>query len=312
MRKLVLLVLVALLIPAMFIAGQQKKFVAIATGGTAGTYYPLGGAMAEIINKNVPTVNASAQSTGASVANINMLSTDEVQVALVQNDIAYYAAAGLEMFAGKKVANIRGISVLYPETIQIITVTNTRITSLGEVRGKRVAVGAAGSGTEANARQILEEAGIRYADISVQYLNFAEAANALRDGNVDVAFLTAGTPTAAVRDLASQRDVVVLPVPASVANKVIQKYPFYTRFSIPRDTYPKQIAAVNTLAVNAMLICQANLDEQTVYEMTKAIYSNLDRLILAHAKGREILKETALDGMPIAVHPGAERFFKGR
>jgi TRAP transporter TAXI family solute receptor len=311
MKKLILLALVALLIPAMFVAGQQKKFIAIATGGTAGTYYPLGGAMAEIINKNVATVNASAQSTGASVANINMLSTDEVQMAMVQNDITYYAFNGEEMFKDKKVANLRGIAVLYAETIQIITVTNTRITSLAELKGKRVAVGAAGSGTEANARQILEAAGITYKDISVQYLNFADAANALRDGNVDVAFLTAGTPTAAVRDLASQRDVVVLPVPANIAAKVIQKYPFYTKFTIVKDTYPKQAADVTTLAVDAMLICQAGLDDQTVYEMTKAIFTNLDRLILAHAKGKEIRKETALDGMPIPVHPGAERFFKG-
>ena len=161
-----------------------QKFINIATGGTAG--------------KNVPGANASAQSTGASVANINLLQQDKVDIAFVQNDIAYYAVNGSEMFKDKKVPSIQGLATLYPETIQIVTLDKSGIKSLNDVKGKRVAVGAAGSGTEANARQILEAYGITYDDIKVQYLSFAEASNALKDGNVDVAFVTAGHPTAAI------------------------------------------------------------------------------------------------------------------
>lgn len=190
----------------------EKKYINIATGGTAGTYYPLGGAMAEILNKAIPGMNASAQSTGATVANINMLKDGSVDLAIVQNDITFYAANGTEMFKDKKVSNLKAIAALYPETVQMVTLEKNGIKSVAELKGKRVAVGAAGSGTEANARQILEAAGITYDDITVQYLSFGEAANALKDGNVDVGFVTAGFPTSAIQDIASQHKVRVLSI----------------------------------------------------------------------------------------------------
>lgn len=152
-----------------------QKFINIATGGTVGTYFPLGGAVADILNKNIPGANASAQSTGASVANINLLQQGKVDLAFVQNDIAYYAANGVEMFKDKKVAGLKGLATLYPKTIQIVALDKSGITSLDQIKGKRVAVGVAGSGTEANARQILEAYGITYKDISVQYLSFGVA-----------------------------------------------------------------------------------------------------------------------------------------
>ena len=170
----------------------SNKFINIATGGTAGTYYPIGGAMAEILNKAIPGMNASAQSTGATVANINMLKEGSVDLAIVQNDITYYAVNGTEMFKDKKVENLRGIAARYPETCQIVTLESTGIKSIADLKGKRVAVGAAGSGAEANARQILEAYGITYDDIDEQFLSFGEAASALKDGNVDAAFVTAG------------------------------------------------------------------------------------------------------------------------
>lgn len=312
MKKLVLVALAILLVPLAFVGAQQKMFLNIATGGTAGTYYPLGGAMAEIINKNVPDVNATAVSTGASVANINMLATDEVQMAMVQNDVTYYAFTGTEMFKDKKQSNLRGMSTIYYETIQVVTLANAGIRSLSDLKGKRIAVGAAGSGTEANARQILEAVGITYNDIRPQYLSFAEAANSLRDGNVDVAFLTAGAPTAAVRDVAAQRDVMLVPIPQDVATRIIQRYPFYAVQKLPAGTYPKQDTEISTLAVKAMLVVSASLPEQLVYNITRAIYTNLDRLALAHAIGRVIKTETALEGMPIPLHPGAERFLKAK
>ncbi len=310
MKKWLLVTLVILLIPLSF-AGAQKMFLNIATGSTAGTYYPLGGAMTEIINKNVSSVNATAVSTGASVANVNMLATDEVQLAFIQNDVTYYAYTGTEMFKDKKVAGLRGVATLYNETIQVVTLANSGIRSLADLKGRRVAVGAAGSGTEANARQILEAVNLTYNDIKPQYLSFAEAANGLRDANVDVAFLTAGAPTAAVRDVASQKDVALVPIPADLAKKIIAKYPFYAVQNLPAGTYPKQAAAVSTLAVKAMLVVNASLKEDTVYAITKAIFTNIDRLALAHAAGKAIQKETATEGMPIPLHPGVEKFLKG-
>jgi len=211
MRRLAIVTaLLAILCTAAFASGgtegtatgakQETVFLNIGTGGTAGTYYPLGGALADIISKNVKGVNAAAVSTGASVANINKLIEKEFQMVLVQNDVTFYAYSGTEMFKDKAMKSLRGIASLYYETIQIITLTSTGIKSFDDLRGKRIAVGAAGSGTEVNARQILEVVGLTYNDIKPQYLSFAEAANGLRDGNTDAAVITGGVPTAAVRD----------------------------------------------------------------------------------------------------------------
>ncbi len=308
MKKL-LVILFALFVLAS-LGAQDRVFVNIGTGGTAGTYYPLGGAMAELISKAYPYINATAVSTGASVANINKLVEGEFQLVMVQNDVTFYAYNGTEMFKDNAKPNLRGVGTLYGETIQIVTVTSSKVKSLNDLRGKRIAVGAAGSGTEVNCRQILEALGLSYNDVSPQYLNFAEAANGLRDGNVDVAVVTAGVPTAAIRDVASQKDVVILPVSNALAAKLIAKYPFYTKFQIPKSTYPKQAGDVQTLAVKAMLLVDASADEQLVYDMTKAIFTGTERLAMAHAQGANIKKASAQDGMPIPLHPGATRFFK--
>jgi uncharacterized protein len=291
-------------------AKAEKKFLNIATGGTAGTYYPIGGAMAEILNKSIPGMNASAQSTGATVANINMLKEGSVDLAIVQNDITYYAANGIEMFKDKKVDNLRGIATLYPETCQIITLDKSGIQSIADLKGKRVAVGAAGSGVEANARQILAAYGIQYDDIQVQYLSFGEAASALKDNNVDAAFITAGYPTAAVQDIASQNKVRLLPVDVDKADAMIAKYPFYTKTTIPAGTYSGFDVDVPAISVMAMLVATDKVDDALGYEITKALFSNLDKLRNAHAVGKLISKEGAQKGMPIKLNAGAEKYFK--
>ena len=326
MKKLLVL-LTAMMVFATMIAGcggssekkaetkpEEKKpatqqFINIATGGTAGTYFPLGGAIADILNKNIPGVNASAQSTGASVANINLLNQGKVEIAFVQNDIAYYAVTGEEMFKDKKVPSIQGLATLYPETVQIVTLEKSGVASLADIKGKRVAVGAAGSGTEANARQILAAYGITYDDIKVQYLSFGEASNALKDGNVDVAFVTAGHPTAAIQDIATQHKVVLLPVDAKVADALIAKYPFYTKNPIKANTYPGQTVEVPAVAVRCMLAVTDKMSAETGYEITKAIFSNLDRLKAAHSAANAISKATALEGMSVPLNAGAKKYF---
>lgn len=287
-----------------------KKFLNIATGGTAGTYYPIGGAMAEILNKDIKGMNASAQSTGATVANINMLKDGSVDLAIVQNDITYYAVNGTEMFQDKKVDNIRGIATLYPETCQFVTLDSSGIKSIKDLKGKKVAVGAAGSGAEANARQILEAYGITYNDIEVQYLSFAEGASALKDGNVDAAFLTAGYPTASVQDISSQNKIRLLPVDSDKAEALIAKYPFYTKTTIPAGTYAGFDEDVPTISVMAMLVATDKVDDKMGYDIAKAIFTNLDRLQAAHSVGKLITKDTALTGMSLPMNAGAEKFFK--
>ena len=305
----VMLVTIIALVAGCGSSDGGKKFLNIATGGTAGTYYPIGGAMSEILNNEIKGMNASAQSTGATVANINMLKEGQVDLAIVQNDITYYAANGTEMFEGKKVENIKGIATLYPETCQIVTLDGKGIKSIADLKGKRVAVGAMGSGAEANARQILAAYGITYDDIDEQFLSFSEAASALKDGNVDAAFLTAGYPTAAVQDIASQNKVRLLPVEAAKADALISKYPFYTKVTIPAGTYG-MTEPVEAISVMAMLVCSDKVDDALGYEVTKALFTHLDRIQAAHAAAKAITKEGATKGMPIPMNAGAEKFFK--
>lgn len=317
--KKILMFLFSMVMMAIMVAGcggsgdkkaATQKFINIATGGTAGTYFPLGGAIADIFNKNIPGCNASAQSTGASVANVNLLQQNKVDIAFIQNDIAYYAANGTEMFKDKKVDGLKGIATLYSETIQIVTLKDSGIKSIADFKGKRVAVGAAGSGTEANARQILATYGITYNDINAQYLSFGEASSALKDGNVDVAFVTAGHPTAAIQDIATQNNVVLIPVDADKADALIKQYPFYTKTTIEANTYNKQSEAVPAVAVRCMLVVNDKMDDNTAYDITKAIFNNLDRMKAAHSAANAISKDTALDGMSIDLAAGADKFFK--
>jgi len=289
---------------------EKKQFLSIATGGTAGTYYPIGAVIAEIINKEIPSVNAGAESTGATVANINMLKENSVDLAIVQNDIVFYAANGTEMFEDNKVENLRGIISLYPETCQFVTLENLGIKSISDLRGKRVAVGAAGSGVEANVRQILAAYGLSFNDIDAKYLSFAESANALRDGNVDAACLTAGYPTASVHEISKQQRIRLLPISSEKADELIQKYPFYTKTVIPAGTYAEFNEDTESLAVMAMLICTDRLSDDLGQKITEAIFKNTDKLKAAHTVGKYITEENATKGMSIPMNKGAEDYFK--
>ena len=314
--KKVLAAGLAVVVSAALLAGcggdqaSQKKFLNIGTGGTAGTYYPIGGAIAEILNNNIEGMNASAQSTGATVANINMLKDGSVDMAIVQNDLTYYAVNGTEMFQDKKVTNLKGIATLYPETCQFVTLDSSGIKTIADLKGKRVAVGAAGSGAEANARQILAAYGITYDDINVQYLSFGEPATAPQARNVAAAFLPAGYPTASVQDISSQNKIRLLPIDGDKADALIAKYPFYTKTKIPAGTYAGFDEEVPTISVMSMLVVNDKVDDKLGYEIAKAIFSNLDRLQAAHSVGKLISKENAEKGMSLDMNAGAKKFFE--
>ena len=293
-------------------AGGGKQFLNIATGGTAGTYYPLGGALAELLNQNIKGMNASAQSTGASVANVNMLKDGSVDIAFIQNDIAYYAANGKEMFKDNKVENIRGIAALYPETVQFVTTADKGIKSIADLKGKKVAVGASGSGAEANARQILGAYGLTYDDIDVQYLSFGEAADALKDGNVDVGVVVAGFPTAAIQDLAANKSAALVNIDAEHVDKLMKQYPYFTKITVPKGTYPGQEEDVSTVAVKCVIVTTDKLSDDLGEQIVKAIYEHLDRMKAAHAVGKYITKDTALEGMSIKMNAGAEKYLKAK
>ncbi|MEM1806735.1 MAG: TAXI family TRAP transporter solute-binding subunit [Pyrobaculum sp.] len=289
-------------------APPSYRFI-IYTGGTGGVYFPVGTKLAEIINKYGSPMSADARTSGASVANANALAAGDANMAFIQNDIAFYALNGLYMFEGRKV-DLRGVISLYPEVIQIVTLADSPIRSIYDLRGKKVVVGATGSGTAVNAEQILKAAGI-WDQVEKVYVAFAEAAQMLRLRQVDAAFVVAGIPTAAVTELATTTPVRVVEIPDEIYRKLLQEgYIYYTRYRVPRDTYNGLDKDVDTLAVMAIIVVRSDVPADAVYSMLKIIDSNIEEFRTAHARVSQFSLEKALEGMSVPLHPGAVRFFQ--
>jgi TRAP transporter TAXI family solute receptor len=285
--------------------GNTPSQLSFVTGGTGGTYYPLGGQIANII-KDATGIETTAQVSKASAENLQLLSDGDADLGFTQTDIASYAKQGKLMFEGSPVENVRAIGTLYPETIQIVTLKDSGINSVEDLKGKKVSVGAPGSGTFANAEQILEIHGLSMNDISAQHLDFSESTDGIQDGNIAAAFITAGTPTGSVEGLAAVKSVKIIGMTDEKINALIAKYPYYAKDTIKAGTY-KLEQDVSTVAVQAMLVARADLSDDLVHDITKALFENTDKI--AHAKGAFITAETALNGVGIDMHPGAARYF---
>ncbi|MBQ8679611.1 MAG: TAXI family TRAP transporter solute-binding subunit [Treponema sp.] len=289
---------------------NEKKNYILATGGTSGTYYPFGGAIANIWNTKIENMNVTAQATGASAENLRLISNGDAEFATVQNDVMDYAYRGSDMFAGQKLPNLASIGTLYPEVVQIAASKTSGIKSIADLRGKRVSVGDAGSGVEFNAKQILEGYGLTFDDIKKNNLSFKESAEGLQNGTLDACFVTAGVPNSALQELAFTAGLELIPVGGTEADSICNKYSFYTKTTIPAGTYKGTDVDTEALAIKATLAVNANLDEATVYEMTKVLFENLDELGSAHAKGKEVSAKSAVTGISVPFHPGATKYFK--
>ena len=290
-------------------APPTKEYkMSLATGGTSGTYYPYGGAIAGLLSKNIKGLTITAETTGASVENMRLLGTKQVEMALTENDIADYSMNGTEMFK-EKITNFKAMAVLYPEVLQ--WVVTPEIKSLADLKGKAFVVGAAGSGTEANTRQVFDANGMTYKDLSkAPTVSFAEAASAYKDRQVDGFAVTGGVPTSAITDAATGRDLALLPLGGDVAKKTTDKYKFFVPVKIPANSYKGQTADVDSIAVQSMLIVRDDVDPALVYWMTKTLIEKQPELAQAHAKGKELSKESAVKGLTIPLHPGAEQYYK--
>ena len=309
MRKRVLLGISLFLICGIcFFACARKEQVRMATGGTAGTYYAYGSAVAQILGEKTG-VNIPVQSTGASRANIQLIDSGEVEIAIVQNDVMDYAWRGVDLFAGERVSSFSSMAGLYAEPCQIVANPASGIRTIDDLRGKNVSVGDAGSGVEFNARQILEIYGITFNDIGMQNLSFAASADALRDGRIDAFFCVAGAPTAAIVDLATSREIILLEIDNNHANQLMSSYPFYTQFPVPAGSYRGQNNTIMTVAVKATFIVSAKLSDDIVYTLTKSLFENKSSIEAAHAKGLELSPSYAIDGISVPFHPGAVRYF---
>lgn len=291
-------------------AAQSTQFVNVLTGGQSGVYYPVGVALSQIYAKEIPNARSTAQVTRASAENLNLLQSGRGEVAFTLADALSDAWKGNEEAGFKqKLDKLRGISGLYNNYIQIVANADSGIRTLADLKGKRVSVGAARSGTELNAREILKAAGLSYSDLAkVEYLPFGESVELMKNRQLDATLQSAGLGVASIRDLATAIKIVVIPVPADVVAKVGD--PAYQPAVIPANTYTGQTADVPTAAIPNFLVTHAGVPEDVVYRMTKAMYDNLDTLYAAHNAARAIKRENAIKGMPVPLHPGAERYYR--
>ena len=281
----------------------------MATGGTTGTYYAFGTAVGQILGEKVK-IPISIQSTGASKANIQLMAAGDVELAIVQNDVMDYAWRGVDLFNGEKITAFAAMAAVYAEVCQIVASASSGIKTVADLKGKNVSVGDAGSGTEFNARQIMEAYGVTFNDINKQNLGFGASADALRDNKIDAFFCVAGAPTPNIVDLAVGKEVILLEIDDAHAAQLIQKYPFYTKFPVPGGTYKGQGSDVQTVAVKATFIVSPKVKEDVVYQLTKALFENKAQIEAAHVKGKEISPSYAIEGISVPFHPGASKYFK--
>ena len=312
-KTILVLVLAISLVMGMFGFGMaaERQFVAIATGGTGGTYYPLGGALAQMLSNYVEGLIVTAQSGNASVANCNLISRGQIETGFSQANTTYWCYTGTGILEGTApITNLRGIASLYPETIHIVATKASGITCVEDLKGKRVGVGAPNSGTAADAKIILNAHGITFDDIQADFLSFNEVAQRLIDGQIDAGFTTAGFPTSSIINIATKRDIVLVPISAEKIKELCDAIPYYGATVIPGGLYKGVDEDVPALATPALWVCDAKLSPTLVYKMTKALWEHRDVLEKVHSQGKNITLETALDGIGIPLHPGAELYYK--
>ena len=292
---------------AMNVMADDLYFV---TGGPMGTYYAIGGVMADVLNPLLEESNLTTESSGASRANLEMIEEGDAQLATVQNDVMYYAYTGTSLFDGEEpFKNFSAVAGLYDETIQIITCDES-IKTVADLAGKTVSVGDQGSGVEFNARQILESYGMTFDDISVVYGSFGESAYGMEKGRIDAAFIVAGTPTTAIEELADSYQIGVVQLDEEHIAALQSEYDFYTEAVIPAGTYTGVDEDAVSVSVRASLVASNDVSEAAVYELLKAMFDNKDALAEGDAKFEALNAEDAVKGMSVPFHAGAQKYYE--
>jgi TRAP transporter TAXI family solute receptor len=293
-------------------AAQAQQFFRIGTGGTAGTYFPVGGMVANVISQP-GKLAATAQSSAGSVANVNAIASGAIESGFSQADVASWSYTATGVWQGRPaVSSLRLIANLYPESVHIVARKGAGIRSVADLKGKRVALDEPGSGTLLNARSILAAYGLKDADLRAEYIKPNQAGDKLKDGALDAFFFTGGAPAGAIAELASAgAGIELVPIDGPQADAIRKASGFFAPDVIPADTY-KGLPAVKTLAVGAQWVTSDKADANVVYEIVKRLYSADGQKAMGagHAKGKYITKENAVQGAGIPFHPGAERFYK--
>ena len=312
MKKLFTLALSAALTLSLAACGGGSAASAtkmtMGTGGSAGTYYGYGGVLGQYI-KNKAGIDVTVVATDGSKANIQGIAAGDYQLGTVQSDTMSYAWEGTRAFESTgKVDSFRVVAGLYAESVQLVTM-DPNIKTPADLKGKAVSIGAPGSGVYFNAIDVLTAAGLTENDIKPQYLSFADSADGLKDGKIDAAFIVAGAPTAAITELCTTNDAYLVPIDGEIADKLMANNPFYTAYTVPAGTYKGQDSDVSTVTVKATLIVSKDAKDEDVYNLTKAIFENVDAIAAENGKGKELSIENATTGMTAPFHKGAAKYF---
>lgn len=305
-----LILCVSMLATAPCTSLAATKYLSLGTGGVTGVYYPLGGALANLISNNIPGYSCTAESTGGAVENAMLIYRNKIDIGFVDASSAYSAQNNLGSFKDEDIKNLRAVISIYPEAVQLVTL-NEKIDSIADLKGKRVAVGSPGGGTEVMARDLLNLYGMTYDDIKEDYLGFGDASAGLKDRTIDVGVIWAGVPTSGIMELGAQHKIKMLDFSDDMVAKLKASHPFCVPMKITKNHYPSLISEVNTIAVPATLQCSAELPDEFVYDFLTVIFDNLDIIAGAHVRGGDLSLESALDGMgKMELHPGAVKFYK--
>ncbi|NBG88170.1 TAXI family TRAP transporter solute-binding subunit [Isachenkonia alkalipeptolytica] len=319
MKKKVLIFAVMILVAGIFVGcGEASEdevegadtYITVASGPTSGVYYPIGGGISSIIEQDLG-YRSSVQSTGATVENINLILSDRAEVAITMSDAVLQAYEGFGAFEDEAPKEeLRGLMSLYPNYVQLVTTQDSGIESFEDLEGKQVGVGAPNSGVEVNARLMFEAHGMSYDDVREDYLDYGEAIDQMRNGQIDAAFVTSGIPNSTIMDLSTTHDVKIIPIEGEGMDYLEDNYPFFTANVIPEDTYGNE-EEIHTATIMNILLVNKNLSEEDVYEITKGIFENIETIHNTHsAAERHINLDSAFEGMIVPLHSGAEKYYE--
>lgn len=287
----------------------SADFINILTGGTSGVYYPLGVGLSKIYGEKIEGSKVQVQSTKASVENLNLIQSGKGEIAFVLGDSVKYGWEGnAEAGFQSKLENLRGIAGIYPNYVHIVASKSSNIKSIADLKGKRVSVGAPKSGTELQARAILKASGMSYDDLGkVEYLPFGQSVELIKNRQIDATVQSAGLGVASIKDLANSVEVVIVEIPESIIEKLGAPYVSAT---IPANTYQGVGQDTKTAGIVNFLITSQNVSDKIAYDMTKNLFENLPALVATHSAAKNININKALTGMPVPLHPGAEKYYK--
>lgn len=289
--------------------GVSKTFMIMGTGGVSGTWYSVGGVIAAQLSKS-PMLSVTAQTAAGGVESIRLVSKNERQLGFAMPNLALYAEEGIESFEGEKIENIRAICLFMPMEAHFIVRKDSGINTIADIRGKAIGTGAPGSGDEVMCRELLKAVGITYDDCTPMMLSFSEQVTAFKDRQIDVMFMLASSPTSAVLDAASQADVKLLPIDGTFRDEILEVFPYYGKATIPAEKYTFLSEDVETIGIGTMLFTNAEMPNDVVYELCQTMFDNIDPIQKAHNSMASFSLDTAIEGLTVKLHPGAEQFYK--